>query len=68
MPDVFHFTPTQGGKRVSRFAVYSKAFGAGVALILNKTASEYPGTGKWMQRKNSLGYHTSYGIFWLACS
>ena len=29
---------------MSKYAVYAKVFGAGVALILNKTASEYPGT------------------------
>lgn len=35
----------QGGKKVAKFAVFAKTFGAGVALILNKTATEYPGTG-----------------------
>lgn len=34
----------KGGKRVAKWAVYSKTYGAGVALILNKTATEYPGT------------------------
>jgi hypothetical protein len=34
----------KGGKRVARFAVYAKPYGAGVALILNNTASEYPGS------------------------
>lgn len=51
---VLHRTPTsctlthfpfnlKGNKRVAKYAVYAKVFGAGVALILNKTASEYPG-------------------------
>lgn len=35
----------KGGKKVARWAVYAKTYGAGVALILNKTATEYPGTG-----------------------
>lgn len=53
-PQVLHRTPTsctlthfpfnlKGSKRVAQYAVYAKVFGAGVALILNKTASEYPG-------------------------
>jgi hypothetical protein len=29
-----------------RYAVYAKSYGAGVALILNKTATEYPGKSK----------------------
>jgi hypothetical protein len=33
----------KGGKRPARFSVYGKSYGAGVALILNKTATEYPG-------------------------
>eukprot|EP00798_Chlamydomonas_sp_ICE-L_P023814 gene23814-9377_t len=32
-------------KKAVKYAVYAKSFGAGIALGLNKTACEYPGTG-----------------------
>lgn len=39
----FPFNLFKGGRRVAHWAVYAKVYGAGVALILNKTATEYPG-------------------------
>lgn len=40
-----HNTPLslRGGKRAVTYAAYCKNFGAGVALSINKTATEYPG-------------------------
>jgi hypothetical protein len=35
----------RGGSGAASFAVYCKPFGAGVALSMNKTASQYQGTG-----------------------
>lgn len=41
-----HFPLTlKGSKRPVKYAVYAKSFGAGVGLSINKTATEYPGTG-----------------------
>jgi hypothetical protein len=37
--------PPGARKPPVRYAAYCKAFGAGVGLSLNKTATEYPGSG-----------------------